>query len=93
MKKIYICGPMTGYEDFNRDAFFNAAAKISQSCNIPMNPAMLPDGLTQAEYMAIDLAMLQVCDVLWALPGWRESKGALAEIAIAEKLGLTIVYF
>lgn len=92
-KKVYICGPMTGYEDFNRQAFNDAAGQIKSYGHIPLNPAILPDGLTQAEYMAIDLSMLQICDVLWALPGCRESKGAQAEIALAEKLNIEIVYF
>ena len=84
---------MTGYEDFNRPAFNDAAKQIIKDGNVPMNPAILPDGLTQAEYMQIDLAMLQVCDVLWALPGWKKSTGAKAEIALAEKLCMSIVYF
>ena len=92
MKKVYICGPMTGYEDFNRQAFNDAAKEVVRVGNVPLNPAILPDGLTQAEYMAIDLQMLQMCDVLWALTGWHESAGAKAEIALAEKLGIEVIY-
>ena len=91
--KVYICGPMTGYKDFNRPAFNDAAKQILGMGDVPINPAILPDGLTHREYMAIDLAMLQICDRLWALPGWSDSMGAKAEIALAEKLGISIVYF
>ena len=92
MKKIYICGPMTGYEDFNRQAFFNAERLILDAGHVPLNPAILPDGLSQAEYMAIDLSMLQVCDFIYVLRGEHESLGAQAEIALAKKLGIKMIF-
>ncbi|PIJ50666.1 hypothetical protein BL250_07600 [Erwinia sp. OLTSP20] len=57
--KTYIAGPMSGLPEFNRRAFFAAAAEIAASGDTPLNPAVLPDGLSEADYMAISLAMLQ----------------------------------
>lgn len=90
-KKIYIAGPMTGYENFNREAFNSRAEQIAATGDIAINPAILPDGLSQAEYMQICLAMVQCADAIYLLEGWDESKGAMAELSLAEKLGLQII--
>lgn len=92
MVKVYIAGPMTGLPDFNRPAFFAAAEVISAGGDIPLNPAILPSGLEQFEYMGICIAMLQNATHVYVLHGWEHSKGARAELALAEKLGLCIEF-
>ena len=83
---------MTGYEGYNRDAF-NAEADIMRLAGrIPLNPAILPDGLSQREYMDICFAMIRAADAVYLLKGFEESKGAMAELAYAEKLGLKIYF-
>ncbi|OON40629.1 nucleoside 2-deoxyribosyltransferase [Izhakiella australiensis] len=89
--KTYIAGPMTGLPDYNRAAFFAAAEEITASGGIPLNTAFLPDGLSDADYMAISLTMLQCADAIYLLDGWRGSAGARAEYALAEKLGIRIL--
>ena len=89
--KIYISGPMTGYDDFNRKEFNKAALQIDIKGDTPINPAILPDSLTQAEYMDICLAMLRAADAIYMLNGFEESKGAMCELAYAEKLGLKVM--
>ncbi|WP_444654016.1 DUF4406 domain-containing protein [Citrobacter portucalensis] len=90
MSKIYIAGPMSGLPGFNRPAFHRAAAHIVRRGNVALNPAILPDGLEQAEYMDICLAMLRCADGIFMLDGWQQSAGAKAEYALAEKLGMDI---
>ncbi|CAK8739129.1 hypothetical protein SODG_002735 [Sodalis praecaptivus] len=87
-KVIYIAGPMTGKPDFNRTAFSLAAVRLSAQGATPLNPAMLPDGLSEADYMRIGLAMLQCAEGIYLLDGWQDSAGACAECALAKKLGL-----
>lgn len=90
--KYYIAGPMTGYENYNREAF-NAAAKMLESENhIAINPAVLPGGLSQSDYMDICLAMVRACDCVYMLKGWEHSGGARAEFWLADKLGKIICY-
>lgn len=89
--KIYISGPMTGIADFNRPAFNEEAERITTSGSIALNPASLPDGLEQSEYMLICMSMLQVADAILLLPDWEKSLGAVAELALANKLGLQVV--
>jgi len=90
--KIYIAGPMTGYSDFNRPMFNLVASQIANDGHVALNPAILPNGLTQFQYMDICLAMIRCADAIHMLHGWRESEGAVAERALAMKLGLKITY-
>lgn len=39
MKKVYIAGPMTGYKNFNFDAFFKAEAELTGQGYKVFNPA------------------------------------------------------
>ncbi|HBC7422538.1 TPA: DUF4406 domain-containing protein [Serratia marcescens] len=90
--KIYIAGPMSGLPGCNRQAFNQAAAVLTVDGHVPLNPAFLPDGLTQADYMAIGMVMLQRAEAIYLLDGWQVSAGARAEFSLAEKLGLKVIY-
>ena len=89
--KVYIAGPMTGLPQFNRPAFHQAALNLSFEHHVPLNPAILPDGLTEADYMAVGITMLQRADAIFLLTGWQFSAGARAEHALALKLGLEVI--
>ncbi|HAW1332710.1 TPA: DUF4406 domain-containing protein [Escherichia coli] len=88
--KIYIAGPMTGYENFNRDAFNKEAERLSRHGHSVLNPATLPNGLTQREYMDICFAMLRCADAILMLPGWKASAGATAEYHYAYKMEIPV---
>lgn len=90
MIRHYIAGPMTGLPDLNRSAFFAMAQHIEDIGGVVLNPAALPQGLTEPQYMDICLAMIRASDAIVLLPGWEASAGALAEYHYACKLGLTI---
>ena len=85
-RKVYIAGPMSGLPDFNRKAFNDMADLLRSRGHIVLNPAILPDGLEQHEYMDITIAMLRSSDTLCLLDGWTGSDGAKAEVALARKL-------
>lgn len=65
--KIYIAGPMTGYPDYNRAAFNAKASELMSEGHIVLNPAVLPGGLCQSEYMDICLAMVRSADAIYLL--------------------------
>lgn len=90
--KIYIAGPMTGIPEFNRPEFFKAEAQLIEKGYITLNPAQLPGGLTDAQYMDICCAMLRAVDAIYMLEGWERSAGARAEKALAEKLEISIQF-
>ena len=89
--KAYIAGPMTGHENCNREAFHDASTTLTQLGYTTLNPALLPDGLSQPEYMDICFAMVRAADVVVFLSGWVESAGAQAEYHYAKKLGITLI--
>lgn len=70
--KIYIAGPMTGYPDYNRAAFNAKASELMSEGHIVLNPAVLPGGLCQSEYMDICLAMVRSADAIYLLKGWED---------------------
>jgi hypothetical protein len=92
MSRVYIAGPMTGLPNFNRQAFYNVESQLLDEGHVVLNPAFLPSGLTQAQYMDICCAMLRAADAVYMLSGWDLSAGARAENALAEKLELKIWY-
>lgn len=91
-RKVYIAGPMSGLPDCNRTAFHLAADYLHALGRVVLNPASLPPGLTEPEYMQIGLTMMMCCDEIYLLDGWDQSYGARAELALAKKLDLRIVY-
>lgn len=91
MKSIYLAGPMTGLEDWGRDAFHKAARTYESAGFLVLNPAALPVGLPDERYMPICMAMIDAADAIMLLPGWEESEGAKLERAYALYQGKVIV--
>lgn len=50
----------------------------------------LPEGMKQADYMRICIAMLQSADAVQLLPGWEENEGAILEKDYAVMIGLNV---
>ena len=91
-KIIYIAGPMTYYEDYNRPAFHTAEKKLKEKYPhaVILNPACLPNGLEHEQYMKLCLPMVEVADTFYLLKGWIRSKGANIELERALVLKKTI---
>ena len=87
---IYVAGPMSGIKYFNRPLFNMVASELSDQGHSVLNPATLPDGLSQGQYMQICLPMVAVAHELVMLPGWEQSEGAYIEFCLARKSGKTI---
>lgn len=77
-KVVYISGPITGVEKY-WEAFEKAEDDLIAAGFIPLSPAHLPEGLSKAQYMRIDLAMLDSADAMYQLRGWTQSSGAFLE--------------
>lgn len=84
--KIYITGKITGGTGY-KAKFQDAAEKLENQGHIILNPAVLPLGLEEKNYMQIALAMLEASDLVLFLPDYRESKGAMLELAWCERTG------
>ena len=90
LKKVYISGPMTGYENNNYPAFFAAEEQLKQAGYDVINPARNtpPDPATATWESFMRMAIKQVCDADFVarLDGWEFSKGANIEIDLAHKI-------
>ena len=101
---IYIAGPMKGKEDLNFPAFNEAYYQLREQGDEVINPVHLSRDLstklnvslrdlTEREFALEDTqAIITRCTHMYMLEGWEYSKGAKAEHALAEWLGLTILY-
>lgn len=86
MMKVYIAGKITGDRQYR--AKFRAAAKELEAMgHVVLNPATLPAGLAETDYINIGLAMLNAADVAVFLPDYQESKGAMMEWAFCQRTG------
>ncbi|EMD1213045.1 DUF4406 domain-containing protein [Vibrio alginolyticus] len=83
---VYISGPMTGIEQYNHPAFNEVSEDLKAHGYVVLNPATLPLGLTDEAYMDIGLAMVRASDCVVLLDGYKQSKGAMAEKAYAERI-------
>ena len=86
--KIYISGAITNNPNYKED--FERAKdylrKEYPSAEI-INPALvnshLPKSTTHEEYMRMSFVMLDMCDSVYFINGWEESKGANQEYGYA----------
>jgi len=104
--KIYIAGPMTGYDQWNFPAFFEAERQLVKLGYEVINPAhndgpnlelaLESAGTSErpnhswAWYMKRDLPHVLEVDAICVLPGWQKSKGASLEVHVATAIGLPI---
>lgn len=90
MKRLYLCGPMSGRPDSNYPAFHRAAAALRAAGYQVTNPAengLGPDA-PWITHMRADIKAMMDCDAVALLIDWHTSRGALAEVSLALQLGL-----
>jgi hypothetical protein len=94
--RVYLLGPMTGYPDFNRPAFRQATAWLRSKGYAVISPDELDDthpagGTEWKDYMRRDIPWAVNAEVGYALPGWRQSRGAILETCLMQQLGIPVV--
>ncbi len=92
--RVYISGPIAG-DEHHLEKFNAAQFKLEDKGYSVINPAVatlfLPEDLDYEEFMQIDLAMLETCDVIFMLKGWQQSRGANREYGYALAKGMKII--
>lgn len=91
--RVYISGPITGHDDY-KEKFAAADERLRAAGYKVFNPAKLGEhlnNLTYEETLKVDLVILNSCDAIYMLPGWRQSRGANREYGYALGAGKTIL--
>lgn len=98
--RIYLSGPMRGYPDYNKPAFAKATAELRRQGHFVFSPGendeiLAKRGIEVNERTCFEVDIQYICryaDAIAMMPGWEGSKGARAEKALAEALGLEVMY-
>lgn len=96
LKKVYISGPITGTKDYLEkfEDIETALVLVHQGVEV-INPAKvnanLPESTTWEEYMRMSLCMLSMCDGIYMMEGWQQSRGVNLEYAYAKGMGITVL--
>ena len=77
-ERVYLAGKITGDGDYV-SKFERAKEKLQREGFIVLNPAVLPSGMSNSDYMRICLAMIDVADKVAFLPDFLDSPRALVE--------------
>lgn len=96
--RVYLSGPITGVPDY-KEKFREAEKRIrsymwerriAEEVNI-VNPARISiENGTHAEYMELCFILLEKCDMIFMIPGWKKSLGAAQEYGYAKAKGIEI---
>lgn len=91
---IYISGAIRNNETYYDD-FQKAEQWLMLKGYKVINPAKFITNfpkLTEEQIMKIDYCLLEMCDGIFMLGGWQNSKGACAELSYAKSLGKKPIY-
>lgn len=102
---LYLASPYSHPNPAVRQARFEAAcraaAKLFKDGHHVISPVVYTHPIAQhglpldwAFWQSFDRHLLEMCDELWVLtlPGWRESRGVLAEVRLASESGKPVRY-
>ncbi len=91
--KVYLAGPMRGLPDFNFPEFYRHAHALRKEGHEVFNPAEIgihQDNIRQIFAVEMDW-LCREAEAVALMPGWSESLGARAELALARALGLKVM--
>lgn len=94
-KRIYISGPISGYDiEERRKAFEDAQTFLEAQDYEVVNPMEngLPDDAPTRAHMRRDVEMLMTCDYIYMMRRWTHSKGCKLEFDVATAIGLHVLF-
>ena len=93
--RIYISGGMTSDPGY-RKKFQETEDKLRLQGHDAVNPARVADiirtDMTWDEWMSIDIGLLKVCDAIYMMAGYKDSRGANRELGFAMGDGMKVIY-
>ena len=93
--KIYIGGKITGLD--NPGEKFNKKQKeLENMGHIVVNPivldVLLGEGFSHEDFMKVCYTLIDLCDCVYLLDNWTDSKGATLERSYALANGKEVIY-
>ena len=86
VQRIQLSGPITGIADYHQRFEKAKVELVAAGYKNIANPAELDGVINEGkyeEYMSLCMSLLDMCDVVVMLPGWKESLGANREYGYA----------
>ena len=95
--RIYISGQISNLEKSDyMERFAKAEKELTEQGYSVVNPAnvnaQLPEDTNYEEYMKMSFCMLDMCDAIYMLNGWEESRGANREYGYAIAKGKEVIF-
>lgn len=93
--RVYISGAISGVNDY-KENFEQARKKLEHLGYDVIDPSQLDIVLggahaTHEDYMKVCICLLDICDTIYMLNGWRESRGANREYGYALARDMIII--
>lgn len=88
---VFLSGRITGHDNYKMH-FAEEQHRLTSLGYIVLNPAFLPEGMDNLQYMSICLAMLSQADAIYLLKGWDKSPGSRLEYDYAVYTRKIIMY-
>ena len=96
--RLYIAGPMRGYDEYNFPAFHKTASRLRRMGHTIISPAEMDEAddpnttkISEEEtvrrtrmYVKRDVSAIVTVDALAMLSGWQNSNGAMSEAFVAK---------
>ncbi|MCL1812252.1 MAG: DUF4406 domain-containing protein [Treponema sp.] len=99
MKRIYLCGPISGREDVYEELFYKVQKEIAWKAKKEgveieiVSPSTFPcKDLSWEAALKYCIKKLVDCDGIAVLQGWEHSRGCLLELEIAGRLKIPVVH-
>lgn len=92
--RYYISGKITDNPNYEAD-FERAEMWLKLQGHEVVNPVNIYHSFncfTYAEFMKVDLVLLEMCEGIYMLENWKDSRGAKTELAAAKALGKEVKF-
>lgn len=95
IEKIYLSGPISGFDLTERERIFNEKEKKFKSKGFDVFNCFkngVPLSAPATEHLKADMKVLPDCDTVYFMKGWEKSSGCNLEFNVAHALKLKMIF-